>query len=164
MTLGQFATAIHSPRKWVLNAHSVLGLEPAYSVERARILALTRVLEHAFHIPLKYAHQYAGATLRDSEASAHWRLDSPGGVVSVVIDRERFLSTFTANLSRALVGYAERRRGRPPRVRCRGVAAARDYGVDIGLLRESLKRTPAARLRHLDEDASFLRSLSVRPS
>jgi len=164
MTLGQFATAIPAPRKWVLNACAVLRLQLTYSVERARILALTRVLEQSFRIPLKSAYRFAAATLRHAPASPQWRLESPDGVVSVVINRDRFLSTFTANLSRALVGYAERRRGRPPRARRRGVAAARDYGVDIGLLRESLKRTPATRLRLLDEDASFLRSLSTRPS
>jgi len=164
MTLGQLALAIAAPPKWVLNANAILQLAPTYSVQRARLLALTRVLEQTIGLPLKRAYQLAKATLRKPSDPTSWHHEAPGGIAAVVIDRERFLSDFTVNLSRARAGYAERRRGRPPRKRGRGVAAAKHHGVDIGLLRESLKQSPAARLRRLDEDAAFAQSLKVKAS
>lgn len=164
MTLGQLAMSIPAPRKWVLNANAVLQLAPVYSVKRARVMALTRMLERAIGLPLKRAYRLAKQTLQRPAESASWRHASPDGVAAVVIDRERFLSDFAVNLSRARVGYGERRRGRPPRRRRQGVAAARHHGVDISLLRESLKQSPAARLRRLDADASFVQSLKVRAS
>ena len=162
MTLGQFAMAIPASPKWVLNANAVLNLTPAYCVQRALVLALARLLEHSIGLPLKRAYQLARQTLRDPANSASWRHESPDGIATLVIDRERFLSDFAVNLSRATVGYSERRRGRPPRRRCRGVAAARHHGVDISLLRQSLEQSTAARLRRLDEDVSFVQSLRVR--
>ncbi|UCG85071.1 MAG: hypothetical protein JSW71_14150 [Gemmatimonadota bacterium] len=164
MTLGQLATAISAPPKWVLNANAVLQLKPAYSVQRARVLALTRVLEQSIGLPLKRAYQLARKTLKKPDDPASWRHESPGGIAAVVIDRERFLSDFTVNLSRARAGYAERRRGRPPLKRKRGVAAAKRHGVDLSLLRESLKRSSAERLRRLDNDAAFAQSLEVKAS
>jgi hypothetical protein len=41
------------------------------------------------------------------------------------------------------------------------VAWAKWYGVDVTLLRESLKRTPAERLRALDANLEFLKSLRL---
>jgi len=164
MTLGQLAMAIPAPPKWVLNANALLQLAPTYSVQRARLLALTRLLEQAIGLPLKRAHQLAKETLRQPSDPTSWRHESPDGAAALVIDRERFLSDFTVNLSRARAGYAERRRGRPPRRKRRGVAAARHHGVDITLLRESLKQSPEARLKRLDEDAAFLQALKVKAS
>ena len=117
MTLGQLALAIPAPPKWVLNANAVLQLAPAYNVQRARVLALTRLLEQPVGFPLKRAYQLAKQTLRKPTDPASWRHETPNGIVAVVIDRERFLSDFTVNLSRARAGYTERRRGRPPRRR-----------------------------------------------
>ena len=148
----------------LLNANTVLQLAPVYNVKRARLMALTRLLEHAIGLPLKRAYRLARRTLQRPEESASWRHESADGVAAVVIDPERLLSDFTVNLSRARVGYSERRRGRPPRTRRRGIAAARHHGVDVSLLRESLTQSPAARLRRLDEDAAFARSLRVRAS
>jgi len=164
MTLGQFALAIPAPAKWVLNANAMLQLAPVYDVKRAKLMALTRTLEQAIGLPLKRAYRLARRTLQRPEEPASWRHESADGVAAVVIDRERFLSDFAVNLSRARVGYSERRRGRPPTKRRRGIAAARHHGVDVSLLRESLTQSPAARLRRLDEDAAFARSLRVRAS
>jgi hypothetical protein len=83
--------------------------------------------------------------------------------VSLCVDLERFLSTFMTRLSLSRTLYAPRRRGRPSRKRLGGVQAARAHGVDVSLLERSLRRTPAERLRRLDEDVAFLRSLRVRP-
>ena len=64
-------------------------------------------------------------------------------------------------LSLARSWYAERRRGRPPKRPRGGVAWAKWYGVDVTLLVESLKRTPAERLRALDANLEFLKSVRL---
>jgi hypothetical protein len=160
MKLGQFATAVGAPAKWVQNARAVLGEAGPYTVERARVLALTRILERSFDLSLRRAHELAVRTLENLAGELSWRHESADGCVIVEIVRGRFLAEFAVNLSRANV-QVERRRGRKPRKRRRGLAAARARGVDISMLRESLRRTPAERLRRLAEDAEFVKSLRV---
>lgn len=161
MTLSQFAIAVGAPAKWVQNAHAVLGLKARYSASRARRFAMVRVLEDAVGLPLRLAHQLAR---KIPPGHGAWRVTSPDAVVTLTVDLDRFTTTFTANLSRARVGYAERRRGRPTTRRGRGVTAARERGVDATLLQESLRRTPGERLRRLDEDVAFVQSLTVAES
>jgi hypothetical protein len=161
MTLGAFAVAVGAPTKWVVNAHAVLGVKPDYSVARARLFALTRTLEQGVGLPLKRAYDLASLSLAAGDGQPTWRLESPDGVVTLVVDRKRFLSDFAARLSRARVGYVERKRGRPPRKRRRGLSAARHHGVDLSLVRASLHRSPAARLQNLDADVAFLQKLKV---
>lgn len=158
MSLSQFSIAIGAPVKWVQNAHAVLGLKGRYTVSRARRFAMVRVLEHSVGLPLKLAYRLARGI---SAGTGDWRMTSADGAVMLTVDLDRFTTTFAANLSRALVGYVERRRGRRLARRHRGVAAARERGVDVTLLRESLRRTSAERLRRLDEDVAFVQSLTV---
>ncbi|MFV1980771.1 MAG: hypothetical protein ACC655_06420 [Rhodothermia bacterium] len=160
-SLGQFAAAIPASPKWVLNAHAVLGLDADYSVDRAKTLALARVLERGLGMTLKRAYHLATTVLRMPDDPQVWQLQSADRVATLVIDRERFLSNFAATLSFALEGYSERRRGRPRKKCIDGINAARAHGVDISLLQASLNKTPAERLRRLDEDVAFLNSLEV---
>jgi len=161
-SLGQFAAAIPASPKWVLNAHAVLGLDADYSVDRARTLALARVLERSPGMTLKRAYELATNVFRAPDNPQAWQLEPADGVATLTIDRERFMSNFAATLSFALVGYSERRRGRPRKKPLGGIDAARAHGVDISLLQASLNKTPAERLRRLDEDAAFLNSLEVK--
>lgn len=161
MTLGGFAVAVGAPRKWVQNTHAILGFLPDYTPDRARLLALVRALETGFEIPLRWAHTLAARTLERPDDPEAWRHVSPDGMATLVIDRNRFLTTFAANLSRARELYVERRRGRPRSRGPRGVEAAVEHGVDLTLLEDSLRRTPAERLRRLDEDVAFLTSMEV---
>jgi hypothetical protein len=83
----------------------------------------------------------------------------PTGVATVVVDLARYQSIFLANLSRALILETPRRRGRVSESsRHSALDAARDYGIDIGLLRSALERTPSERLQLLDANAAFLRA------
>jgi hypothetical protein len=85
----------------------------------------------------------------------------PSGAASIVVDLRRYESTFLANLSRALQLETPRRRGRPTRDRVTGrdaVRAASEYGIDIGLLQASLRRTPAERLALLEANVEFVRA------
>jgi hypothetical protein len=77
------------------------------------------------------------------------------------VDLERYLSGYATRLALARNWYEERKRGRPRTSRKRGIAGAAEHGVDIGLLEASLERTPEERLRRLDEDVEFLRTLRV---
>ena len=162
MTLGSFAVAAGASRKWVQNAQALLQLQPEYTPERAKLFALIRALEDGFDLPLGRAYALASHTLAAPDDPDRWRHRSHDGIATIQIDRDRFLSSFAARLSLAREGYAERRRGRPAaRTRRGGVAAAREHGIDIDLLEESLRRTPAERLRRLDDDVAFVQSLRV---
>ena len=159
LTLGQYATAVGAPTRWVQNAHAVLGLGAEYIPAGVRRLAFARLLKEACGMPLVDAYPLAGPALAGWPERREWTLAGPGDTAVVTVDLERFLSDCNVRLSLARSWYAERRRGRPPKTRRRGVAWAKWYGVDVTLLQESLKRTPAERLRALDANLDFLKSL-----
>jgi hypothetical protein len=86
-------------------------------------------------------------------------------VVQVELDLLRFLSDYAVRLSLSRTWYAERRRGRPPQQRLKGVALAKWYGEDISLLESSLRLTPTERLRRMEDALEFFRAAPVaRPS
>jgi hypothetical protein len=159
LTLGQYAVAVGAPTRWVQNAHAVLGLVAEYTPEGARRLAFARLLKETVGMRLVGGYALAGPALASWPAHRTWTQAGPGGAAAVTVDLERFLSDCNVRLSLARSWYAERRRGRPPKRRRRGVAWAKWYGVDVTLLEESLKRTPAERLRALDANLDFLKSL-----
>lgn len=159
MNLMRFALAVDAPAKWVLNAQVLLELRRDYSEARARVLALTRVLEAEAGLPLGIAYRRAVALSARPPVGGAWAIRV--GDVTLAVDRPRFLTRFAIGLSRARVPDLERRRGRPPATRGSALARAEAYGVDLSLLRASLRRTPGERLRRLDEDVEFFRSLKV---
>lgn len=161
MTLGQFSTAVGAPKRWVQNAFQALGLRAEYTEPLARRLAFAKAVKEACGMPLRRAFPLAGEALARWPAQKTWELREPDGAVRVVMDLERFLSDYAVRLSLSRTFYAEKRRGRPPKRRRRGLALARWYGVDITLLQESLKRTPAERLRRLDEAREFFTKAKV---
>lgn len=161
MTLGQFSLAVGAGPRWVQNARAVLNLPPRYTVTAARRLSLTRTLKDTYDLPLVEAYAMAREALAGWPSERQWVRDSPDGAVRLIVELERFLSGFTARLSLAHTLYAERARGRPGKKAPRGLERARQHGVDLGLLDSSLRRTPGERLRSLDRDLDFLRSLRV---
>ena len=165
MTLGQFACALGAPTKWVQNAWAILGLDPIYGEAELWRMALVRLLERTMDVPLKLAHATAQAAMpnppvREMGGTMELRLVDEGAL-DVSVDWARFSSEVLAGLSRSRTQYQERRRGRPPKEPLHGIAAARAHGIDVGLLRASLRRTPAERLRSLDEDLAFVQRLRV---
>lgn len=161
MTLGAFSILVGSSPRWAQNALTVLGLRPRYTVDLARRLALARELHETSGMPLVQAYPLAGRVLGGWPRRGRWGCSSPEGAVTVAIDLERFLSTFTVRLSLSRTLYAPRKPGRPSTKRRRGVALAREHGIDIGLLESSLRRTPEDRLQRLDADVSFVRTMRV---
>ncbi len=158
MTLGQFSLAVGASPRWVQNARAALPLGGGYTVENARRLALAQALRQACGMPLVGAYGAAREALAVWPERRRWERVGPDGVI-VAVDLDRFLGAFGARLSLSRTLYAERGRGRPRKVRRRGLELARDHGVDVGLLEASLARTPAERLESLDRDVEFLRSL-----
>ncbi|NIN10138.1 MAG: hypothetical protein GTN62_01650 [Gemmatimonadales bacterium] len=161
MTLGQFSTAVGAPRRWVQNALAVLRLPARYTVTGARELALARAINAACGTPLVDAYPLAQGALLAWPEQRMWERVGPEATVTLAVDLERFLSSFLVRLSLSRTAYEERKRGRPRKRRGRGLAGAREHGVDIGLLESSLRRSPEERLRRLDEDLAFLRSARV---
>jgi hypothetical protein len=161
MTLGQFATAVGAPRRWVQNAFQALGLPAEYTEPLARRLAFAKAVKEACGMPLRRAFPLAADALARWPLQKTWELREPDGAVRVVIDVERFLSDYAVRLSLSRTFYAEKRRGRPRKRRLRGIALAKWYGVDVSLLVESLKRTPEERLRMLDEAREFFASARI---
>ncbi|MGH7573228.1 MAG: hypothetical protein ACREMK_15505, partial [Gemmatimonadota bacterium] len=90
-------------------------------------------------------------------------LEFADGGLTIVVDLERYLSDFAVRLSRARTHYSPRRRGRPPDKPSRRAAErAREYGIDVDLVRANLRLTPAERLRRLDRDREFVEKLKRR--
>lgn len=164
MTLGKFAYALGAPTKWVQNTWAILGLDPIYGEAELWRLALVRLLERAMEVPLKQAYAMALETIPLAGLGRGMELRLvEEGALEVSVDWARFSSGVLADLSRAQTQYQERPRGRPPKERLYGIAAARAHGIDIGLLRASLRRSPAERLRALDQDLAFVQRLRVAP-
>jgi hypothetical protein len=159
MTLGQFATAVGASRRWVQNAFQALGLPAVYTDDLARRLAFAKELKEGCGLPLRRGFPLAKEALARWPVEKSWELRQADGSVRVMVDLERFLSTCAVRLSLSRTFYAEKRRGRP--WKRRGVALAKWYGVDLSLLDESLKRTPAERLERLDEAAEFFKAMRI---
>lgn len=158
-SLKQMAAAVGASTRWVLNAFRVLGVEGGYTVENAKRLSFARALKEACGLPLTRGWPLADDALGRWPEERTWTLAGPDGAVLVTVDLERFLSDFHVRLSLARCWVAEKARGRPPKRRKRGVAWAREYGEDISLLIESLKRTPEQRLRAVDDAQEVLQRL-----
>ncbi len=162
MTLGQFATAVGADPRWVQNARAVLKLRGRYEEDAARRLGLARLITQTTGMPLVRSYRLAGKALSEPPSRAEWVESSADGAVRVVIELDRYRAAFATRLSLARTVYAERPRGpRPARTRD-AMVAARRQGVDVTLFDESLRLTPAERLRRLDEMSEFFRTARVR--
>jgi hypothetical protein len=161
MTLGQFAVAVGAPKRWVQNAFQALGRPAVYTEPLARRLAFAKAVKEACGMPLRRAFPLAEGALARWPAHHTWEVREPDGAVRVVLDLERFLSDYAVRLSLSRTRYAEKRRGRPRKRRLRGLALAKWWGVDISLLRETLKRTPEERLRTLEEAVEDLKRMRL---
>ncbi len=166
LTREQFALAAGADEKWIENSARQLGCQLARTPAEARWLGLVRLLARDFEIPIARAGKLAELSLSHRPATTELTLvQSAGSVVALVVNLARYHSTFIASLSAALHHATPRRRGRPA-TELSGrahdpVADAAAYGVDVSLLRESLRRTPAELLQSLDEDVAFL--ADIRP-
>lgn len=159
MTRAQFAAAVRADEKWVENASLLLKRRFAYTASEARWLSLVRVFVYDLGLTLSRSADIANEALKLHPADRNAVITEKDGTAGIAIDLARFHSTYAASLSQALDIGGPRRRGRT-RARAKGKSAAlkraAEYGVDLDLLREGLRLTPAERLEQLDENAAFL--------
>ncbi len=163
MTLNQLAIAAGADLKWLQNAAAILGRPIKRTQAEAKIWALVHTLGAALELPLKRALAIATKAVNLEAAGVQVVVDPEHSrVASIVLDMNRFESTFNANLSRALVLETPRRRGRPRSTTNDPVHDAERYGIDISLLTAALSRSVNERLTRLDGNAEFLRQLRSR--
>lgn len=143
----------------------MLGRQLAYTPQEARYFGIIRLLANQFGIPVARSAQLAtDATQQPPDIRAHVLEGTADGSAALVLDLSRYHSGFVAALATALHRGGPRRAGRPVSVREPGgkhdpIGAAERHGVDISLLRQSLRQSPAERIARLDANAAFLRSL-----
>lgn len=164
MTRSQFAIAVLADEKWVENTARLLDKQFRYTAAEARWMGLVRVLSHEVGLTLFLAAELADEALRHGADETSVIVRSAGGSAAISIDLARFHSTYAAALSAALDLGGARRRGRPRATlpqKTRMLDRARQYGVDIDLLREGLRLSPRERLQQLDDNAAFINA--IRP-
>ncbi|MEO7823313.1 MAG: hypothetical protein ABIS15_06890 [Gemmatimonadaceae bacterium] len=165
MTAHQFAVAAGTDVKWIFNSASILRRRLHYTVSQSRWWGLVRLLNETLHLPLHLAAEAATASLASGSADGVVTVGADQShSASMVVDLARYQSVFLGNLSMALVLETPRRRGRSPRPNSgnRALATAERYGIDLGLARAALARSPAQRLAMLDANSAFLREARRR--
>jgi hypothetical protein len=162
MTARQFAVASAADIKWLTNSAALLRRRLRYTDREARWWGFVRLLTEAIELPLKTAAAAATALLERAQSSMPVTIGAdPSQSAFVVVDLARYESIFLGNLSRARVHETPKRRGRRQRLRAgrQAVSSAHKYGIDLGLLRSALGRTPAERLEMLEANSLFLREM-----
>lgn len=161
MTLTAFARLLDTPPKWVLNTMSALCLKPRYTLGLAQRLAITRAVHEGAGMSLLAAYAIARQALNTwKHATECVTLPvSATGDVSLTLDVYRLLSTVNVRLADLRESFAPMVRGRPRTKRVNALDAATAWGLDVSLLRDSLRRTPRERLRQLDAMREFARNV-----
>lgn len=162
MTANQLAVAAGADVKWVINSAALLRKRLRYSASDARWWGLVRLLTENVGLSLKAAADAATRAFESGDLAPKRTVAAdPSHSTSLLVDLARYGSIFLANLSRALVHETPKRKGRPPR-RVPPRAALRsalEYGVDLGLVRSALDRSPAERLALLEANVAFVRAV-----
>jgi hypothetical protein len=165
MTARQTAVAAGANLKWIVNSAALLGRRVRYDRQHAKWWGLVWLLTEQLGLSLRAAAAVSTVALRGGSSSTQVTASTdPSGSASLIVDLARYESIFLANLSRALVHETPRRRGRPPRrgLKTDTLTTARQYGVDLGLIRSAIRRTPAERLALLEKNAAFVRDMRRR--
>jgi len=159
LSLGQLAIVAGSSTKWIKNAEMLLGISFPRTPSEAVGVGLLHELHSELDLPLSLARDIANKVLSTSGRTSGVPALASGNV-RLFVDLNRYRSTFNARLSRALVLGGPKRRGRPRAAASGAIAAALAHGIDLGLLRDSLRLSPAERLARLDANAAFVGALS----
>lgn len=165
MTARQTAVAAGADLKWIVNSAALLGRRLRYDRHQAKWWGLVWLLTEQLGLSLSSAAAVSTVALRGvSSSSLVTAAADSSGSASIIVDIARYESIFLANLSRALVTETPRRLGRPPRrgLKSDSLSTAQNYGVDLGLIRSALARTPAERLALLEKNAAFVRDMRRR--
>ena len=151
MTLADFALLVNASPKWVLNTRAVLGPGIRYTTAVAERLALARLLNRAFEIPMPRAWTLAGEALRTTPGpSGLIEFPAEYGIVKLSVDVQRLRAAIATRRSLLVTMPPRRRAGRKPKRQANPITAATRYGIDVTLLQANLGRGHAERLRQLD--------------
>ncbi|HEY6088828.1 MAG TPA: hypothetical protein VD771_03470 [Gemmatimonadaceae bacterium] len=165
MTARQTAVAAAAELKWIVNSAALLGKRLRYNRDQARWWGLVWLLTEQLGLSLRAAAAVATVALRGGKTPTLVTAGADrSGSASLIVDLARYESIFLGNLSRALVHETPRRRGRPAQRGIKGdaLATAQRYGIDLGLIRSAIARTPAERLALLEKNAEFVREMRKR--
>ena len=165
MTARQTAVAAAAELKWMVNSGALLGRPVRYNRQQAKWWGLVWLLTEQLGLSLRAAAAMSTVALRGGGSSTRVTAGAdPSGSASLIVDLARYESIFLGNLSRALVHETPRRRGRPAQRGMKGDAltTAQHYGVDLGLIRSAIARTPAERLALLEKNAEFVLEMRKR--
>lgn len=156
MILAEFAQLLDADPKWVLNTMSALERPRNYSVDVARRLAVARAIHEGTGSPLTRSFAIAERALRAYPRNgSSVRMATDDADVELLVDIHRILSTFNVRLSVLRASFAPRQRGRP-RVRLRDpLHAAAEWGTDLTLVSDNMRKTAEERVRQLDGMAAF---------
>ena len=157
MELAELARLVNAPAKWVLNALAVLEPGARYSDALARRLAVTRAIHLAWGTPLAEAFTVAQRALRTWDGGAQPLTIHANDTddVGLTLDMYRLMSSFQIRRSLLLSSGTSSVRGRPRTRIDEPLARAQEWGLDLSLIRDNLRKTPAERLRQLDAMEAF---------
>ena len=163
MTLAEFARLLAVDPKWVLNTMSALASPRNYSVGMARRLAVTRAIHEGTGSPLTRSFATAGRALRAYPGDGSpVSIATDDADVELLVDIRRILSTFNVRLSLLRTSFAPRQRGRS-RVQLRDpLDAAAQWGTDLTLVSDNMRKTVEERVRQLDGMVAFAGSVHRR--
>lgn len=160
MNVNQFAIAAGSDRKWLLNSSALLGRPLRLIPENARWWGMVRILEQAFGMTLVNAETAANRAFQNENDTREVVIaEHASSSATMSVDLFRYDTTFLANLSRARVRETPKRRGRRAARSRDPIGRAAAYGLDIGLLKSSLARTPSDRLMLLEANVAFVHAM-----
>lgn len=156
MTLAEFARLLDVNPKWVLNTMSALERPRNYSVSVARCLAVALAIHEGTGSPLTRSFATAERAVRAYPGDGSpVSIATDDADVELLVDVRRILSTFNVRLSVLRASFAPRQRGRP-RVRLRDpLQAAAEWGIDLTLVSDNMRKTVGERVRQLDGMAAF---------
>lgn len=157
MQLAELACLVDAPAKWVLNALAVLEPGARYSDALARRLAVTRAIHLACGTPLVEAFTVAQCALRTWDGGERPLTLHANDTddVALTLDMYRLMSSFHVRRSLLLASDSPPARGRPRTRIGDPLVRAQDWGLDLSLIRDNLRKTPAERLRQLDAMEAF---------
>lgn len=152
MVLAEFARLLDTSPKWVLNTMHSLSLRLRYGETLAMQLIVMNAIHDGFGTPMPRAFALAQLALRQWDGSTT-PLFLRSGVhddVALTIDMYRLICSYQMRLATLRESYAPLVRGRPKTRKVDALAVAADWGLDLSLIRDNLRKSPLERIRQLD--------------
>ncbi len=165
MTLTTFARLLGTSPKWVLNTMRALGRTPRYTTSMARQLTVTRAIHDSVCLPLSTSFSLARTALRswNGELSPVTLRVNAADDVALTIDVYRLLASLHVRQAELRESYAPPVRGRPRTTPVDALVAAADWGLDLSLVHDNMRKTPHERLRQLDAMRAFAAGVRRSP-